>query len=176
MLAVPVYIMGTALIVHFRVPSADPGYLAMCQVLVGFATGMLTTMSELALMASVPHADVAVAIAIYGLFGSIGSAIGYAVAGGMWTNLMLPKLTELLPAASKDQAAAIYGDITLQMADPIGTPVRDAVIGAYSYVMRLMVIVGAALIPLTIGAVIIWRNINVKTSQPGEKARRGNVF
>lgn len=176
MLAVPIYILGTALIVYFRVPSADPGYLAMCQVLVGFATGMLATMSELALMASVPHADVAVAIAIYGLFGSIGSAIGYAVAGGMWTNLLPPKLLELLPPDSKDRAAAIYGDISLQMADPLGTPVRDAVVGAYSYVMRLMAIVGAALIPLTIVAVFIWRNINVKTSQQGEKARRGNVF
>lgn len=176
MAAVPIYILGTALIIHFRVPGADVGYLTMCQVLVGFSTGMLTTMSELALMASVDHQNVAVAIAIYGLFGSVGSSIGYAIAGGIWTNILPGKLVEFLPDYAKDQAASIYGSIENQMAEPIGTPVRDAVIEAYGYVMRLMVIVGASLIPLLVIAVFIWKNINVKKNQSGEKKARGNIF
>ncbi|KAK8103183.1 major facilitator superfamily transporter [Apiospora sp. TS-2023a] len=177
MAAIPIYILGTALIIHFRVPGADVGYLTMCQVFVGFSTGMLTTMSQLALMASVGHENVAVAIAIYGLFGAVGSSIGYAIAGGIWTNILPRKLAEFLPdSVSKEQAAAIYGDITLQMAEPIGTPIRDAVIAAYGVVMRLMVIVGASLIPLLIAAVLIWKNINVKKLQTGEKRKQGNIF
>lgn len=148
--AIPIYLLGTSLIVYFRVPGAYVGYLVMCQILVGFGAGMIGQMAQLTTMASVRHQDVAVALAIYGLFGSVGSSVGYAVAGAMWTNVLPEKLYEFLPEDSKSMTAAIYGDITKQMADPIRTPVRDAVIAAYGDVMRKMVIVGSALIPLTI--------------------------
>ena len=148
----------------------------MCQVLVGFSTGMLTTMSQLAIMASVRHQDVAVSIAIWGLFGSVGSSVGFAIAGGMWTNILPEKLYEFLPEDAKGNATAIYGDIELQMADPIGTPVRDAVISAYGDVMRKMAITGACLIPVIIVSVGIWRNINVKKLEGLEKRKRGTVF
>lgn len=148
----------------------------MCQVLVGFGVGMIGQMAELIAMATVRHQDVAVALAIYGLFGSVGSSVGYAIAGGLWTNILPAKLYEFLPEDSKNMTAAIYGDINKQMADPIGTPIRDAVIAAYADVMRKMVIVGSALIPLTIICVIVWKNINVKKLEAGEKRARGNVF
>lgn len=176
LVAIPIYLLGTALIIYFRVPSSPVGYLAMCQVLVGFGVGMIGQMAQLATMASVRHQNVAVALAIYGLFGSVGSSVGYAVAGGLWTNILPQKLYEFLPEDSKNMTAAIYGDITKQMAEPIGTPIRDAVIAAYSDVMRKMVIVGAALIPLTIICVVVWRNINVKKLETTEKRARGNVF
>lgn len=63
-----------------------------------------------------------------------------------------------------------------QMQDPIGTPVRDAIIQAYGDVGRKMVIVGSALTPLMIITVLFWRNINVKEMQQEEKEDRGNVF
>ncbi|OTA52466.1 siderophore iron transporter mirB [Hypoxylon sp. EC38] len=176
LVAVPIYLLGTALIIYFRVPGSQVGYLAMCQVLVGFGVGMIGQMAQLATMASVRHQDVAVALAIYGLFGSVGSSVGYAVAGGLWTNILPVKLYEYLPEDSKNMTAAIYGDINKQMAYPIGTPIRDAVIAAYGYVMRKMVIVGSALIPLTIICVGVWKNINVKKSEAIEKRARGNVF
>ncbi|KAF3065318.1 Siderophore iron transporter mirB [Daldinia childiae] len=176
LVAIPIYLLGTALIIYFRVPGAQVGYLAMCQVLVGFGAGVINQMSQLITMASVRHQDVAVALAIYGLFGSVGSSVGYAVAGGLWTNILPVKLYEFLPEDSKNMTAAIYGDITKQMEYPIGTPIRDAVIEAYGDVMRKMVIVGSALIPLTIIFVVIWRNINVKKLETVEKRSRGNVF
>ncbi|KAK6951522.1 hypothetical protein Daesc_006043 [Daldinia eschscholtzii] len=176
LVAIPIYLLGTALIIYFRVPGAQVGYLAMCQVFVGFGVGMINQMSQLITMASVRHQDVAVALAIYGLFGSVGSSVGYAVAGGIWTNLLPVKLHEFLPEDSKNMTAAIYGDITKQMEYPIGTPIRDAVIEAYGDVMRKMVIVGSALIPLTIICVIVWKNINVKKLETVEKRSRGNVF
>ncbi|KAI5862959.1 siderophore iron transporter mirB [Durotheca rogersii] len=172
----PIYLLGTALIVYFRVPSSPVGYLVMCQVLVGFGAGVLSQTGVLAAMASVRHQDVAVALAIYGLFGSVGSSVGYAIAGGMWTNILPAKLYEFLPEDSKHLTAEIYGDIQKQMAYDFGTPIRNAVIAAYGDVMRKMVIVGSALIPLVIATVFIWRNINVKKLESEEKKERGNVF
>jgi len=176
MAGVPIYILGTGLLVHFRTPDAQVGYLAMCQILVGFSTGILVLTSQLALMYSIAQADVAIGLALYALFGSIGSSTGVAIAGGMWTNILPYKIADYLPADAKDQAAAIYGDITLQMAEPIGSPIRDAVIAAYGDVMHKMVIAGVCLIPLLVIAVWVWRNKNVKEVQEKERAQRGNVL
>ncbi|KXJ88103.1 major facilitator superfamily transporter [Microdochium bolleyi] len=176
MVGVPIYILGTGLLVYFRTPDAQVGYLAMCQILVGFSTGILVLTSQLALMYSISQADVAIGLALYGLFGSIGSSAGFAVAGAMWTNILPFKIAEFLPENAKDQAAALYGDITLQMADPIGTPIRDAVIAAYADVMHKMVIAGVCLIPLLVVSVIVWRNKNVKEVQEKEQAQRGNIW
>lgn len=148
----------------------------MCQVLVGFGVGLLTIMSQLALMTAAGPSNVAVAIAIYQLFGSIGASSSYAIAGAMWTNIFPYKLAEFLPEDFKDQAAAIYGDIELQKMYPIGHPVRDAVIAAYADVGRKMVIAGAALVPLIVITVALWRNVNVKEMQKEEKQEKGNVF
>lgn len=65
-------------------------------------------------MAAVPHKDVALSLVIHSLFTSIGSAIGYAIAGGMWTNMLPYKLIEYLPEDAKSEAWTIFGDITLQ--------------------------------------------------------------
>jgi MFS family permease len=113
--SIPVYLLGTALIAYFRTPSAYVGYVTMCQVLIGFGSALLTDTSRLAVMAAVPHKDVALSLVIHSLFTSIGSAIGYAIAGGMWTNMLPYKLMEYLPEDSKDQAWTIFGDITLQV-------------------------------------------------------------
>ncbi|KAI1778817.1 hypothetical protein F4818DRAFT_402529 [Hypoxylon cercidicola] len=136
----------------------------MCQILIGFSVDMIGQMAELTAMASVRYQDVAVALAIYGLSSSVGSSVGYAIAGGLWTNILPAKLYEYLPEDSKNMTAAIYGDIKKQMA---GTPIRDAVIAAYADVMRKRGIVGSALIPLTIICVVVWRNINVKKLEAG---------
>ncbi|KAH8898009.1 major facilitator superfamily transporter [Thozetella sp. PMI_491] len=175
-IGIPIYVLGTALIVYFRHPDTNVGYLAMCQVLVGFGVELLQVMSHLALMAKAGPSNVAVAMAIYGLFGSIGASTSYAIAGGMWTNIFPYNLEAFLPDEYKGQAHEIYGDITKQMQFPIGHPVRDAVIAAYADVARKMVIVGACLIPLVIGAVAIWKNFNVKEMEGEEKQEKGNVF
>ncbi|KAI1842131.1 hypothetical protein JX265_005590 [Neoarthrinium moseri] len=174
--AIPIYLLGTALIAYFRTPSAYVGYITMCQVLVGLGSALLTDTSRLAVMAAVKHKDVALSLVIHNLFTAIGSAIGFAIAGGMWTNMLPYKLAEYLPEDSKSDAFKIFGDITLQMQYPIGHPIRDGVIAAYGDVGRKMVIVGSALTPLMIITVLLWRNINVKDMEAKEREERGNVF
>jgi len=134
----------------------------MCQLLNGLATGTWALCGQIAIMASVTHQEIAVALALFGLFGSIGSSIGYAIAGGLWTNILPAKLNEFLPADVKNMSATIYGDITLQLEYPIGNPIRDGVIAAYADVQRKMVIAGSCFLPLCLVALLMWKNINVK--------------
>ncbi|KAH7130480.1 siderophore iron transporter-like protein mirB [Dendryphion nanum] len=174
---VPVVLLGTALLIPFRAPSTDPGLLAFTQVLVGLGTGIFATCSQLAAMSTVTHQQIAVVIAIWGLFGSFGAAIGYAIAGAMWNNILPEQLYQRLPEASKNRTMEIFGDMVVQMSFLDGSPERQAILGAYGDVQRKMVIVGACFVPLCFASLFIWRNINVKKLEEEQgKQTKGMVF
>lgn len=172
----PFAVLGTALLIHFRHPGTYVGWLVMCQLFQGIYSGVWALTGQLAITASVNHQEVAVALALYGLFGSIGASIGEAIAGAMWTNLFYDRLVEYLPKASKDLATDIYAKLDTQLLYA-GTPEGEAINLAYGYVMRLMVICGVCFIPLCIASILLWRNINVKRLEE-EKGRqmKGRLF
>ncbi|KNG49859.1 siderophore iron transporter mirb [Stemphylium lycopersici] len=174
---VPVVLLGTALLIPFRNPSTNPGVLAFTQVLVGLGTQIFATCANLAVMVPVTHQEVAVVNAIWGLFGSFGSSIGYAIAGAMWNNILPQQLLQRLPESSKADYLTIFGDIEVQMAFLDGTPERDAVVGAYANVQRKMVITGACFVPLCLVSIYVWKNINVKKLEEEKgKQTKGTVF
>ncbi|KAF4992613.1 hypothetical protein FDECE_13664 [Fusarium decemcellulare] len=168
---IPWCILGTALLIHFRQPSSEVGYLVMCQVFHGVCGGIWAMTAPLAIMTQVNHQEIAVALALYSMFGSIGQAIGFGISGALWTNDLPKELYKALPESAKNQTATLYGDMTLQMADPIGTPIRDAVVHAYGVVQRQMVIAGCAFLPFIVICVIVWRNKPIDRKQT-----KGNVF
>lgn len=145
----------------------------MCQVLVGIGTGMFTQCGQLALMSVLTHQEIAVALALFGLFGSIGVAIGNAIAGALWTNILPVELGKNLPSDVADQLATIYGSIEVQLSYPMDSPVRDAIISAYGVVQHKMVIAGSAFVPVFVLCIFLYRNINVKDKLSQTK---GNVF
>lgn len=171
---IPILLLGTALLIPFRTPDTHVGILVMTQILVGLGTCIFVVCGQLAVMAPVSHQEISAVLAIWSLFGSIGAAVGFAVAGGMWTNIVPGQLYERLPEASKNMSMAIYGDMVLQMSYADGTPERDAIVGAYADAQRKMVIVGVCLVPLCLLCVLFWRNINVK--KINREQTKGNVF
>ncbi|OAA72426.1 siderophore iron transporter mirB [Cordyceps fumosorosea ARSEF 2679] len=174
---VPIMLLGTALIIPFRSPSAPVGMLVFTQFLVGLGSEIFTACSTLAIMAPVTHQYIAAVNAIGGLFGSVGAAIGFAIAGAMWNNMVPQELTNRLPEGLKGNASAIFADINIQGSFADGSPEREAVVGAYSHVMRLMVIVGAAFMPLCVLCVFAWKNINVKKIEEEQgKQTKGNTI
>ncbi|OQD89626.1 hypothetical protein PENANT_c002G09136 [Penicillium antarcticum] len=162
MAGIPIFLLGTALLIPYRQPGTDVGTLTMTQILVGLGSCMFTVCGQIAIMATVTHQEVAVVMAIWGLFGSIGAAVGSAIAGGMWNNMLEGELYNRLPADSKSKAASIYHDLVTQMSYADGTPEHTAIVGAYGDVQRKMVIVGVCITPLCILCTWFWRNVNVK--------------
>ncbi|TDZ67615.1 MFS siderochrome iron transporter 1 [Colletotrichum trifolii] len=174
---VPICVLGTALLIHFRTPSTATGFLVMCQIFNGVASGIFSLTSQLAVMASITHQQIAMGLALHGLFGSIGAAIGLAIAGGIWNNVLESALYSNLPDGSKELAAKIFSDITVQISYPMGSPIRTAIIAAYADVQRKMVIAGCAFIPLILLSLVMWRNINVKTVEEEKgKQTKGTVW
>ncbi|KAJ4247424.1 hypothetical protein NW762_013099 [Fusarium torreyae] len=177
MAGAPIMLLGTALIIPFRSEHTNPGLLAFTQILVGFGAGVFSTVDQVAVMAPVTHQHLAVTSALSGLFGGVGAAIGYAIAGGFWNNVMPTELAKRLPEAAKANATMIFSDIVIQQSFADGSPEREAIVGAYAHTMRLMAITGVATMPLCVLSIIIWRNINVKKVEEEKgKQTKGMVF
>ncbi|KAJ5129170.1 Major facilitator superfamily domain general substrate transporter [Penicillium bovifimosum] len=174
MAGVPIFLLGTALLIPFRTPDTHVGLLTMVQILVGLGTCLFTVCGQIAVMASVRHQDIAVVMAIWGLFGSIGASVGIAIAGGMWNNILLDQLRNRLPEASKPLAESIFANMVTQMSYQDGTPERDAIVGAYGDLQRKMAIVGVCFVPLCILCTWFWRNVNVKRLE--KEQTTGHVF
>ncbi|RGP69182.1 siderophore iron transporter mirb [Fusarium longipes] len=177
MAGAPIMLLGTALIIPFRSENTNVGLLAFTQILVGFGAGVFSTVDQVAVMAPVTHQYIAVTSALSGLFGGVGAGIGYAIAGAIWNNILPVQLHERLPEAVKVNSTLIFGDITIQQGFPDGSPEREAIVGAYAHVMRLMAITGVATMPLCVLSIIIWKNVNVrKVEEEKGKQTKGMVF
>ena len=162
MCAVPLQILGTGLMIHFRQPHQGLGLMIMCQIFIAISGGTLVVTEQVAIMAAVGPENVAVALALLALFTAIGGAIGTSISGAIWTNTLTTNLERYLPDNLKDQAADITLSIETQLSYAWGSPGRDGIIQAYAASQRLMCIAGTAVLSLAIVGVLLWRDINVK--------------
>jgi hypothetical protein len=149
----------------------------MTQIFVGVGAQLFASCGQLAVQVPVTHQEIAVVLAIWGMFGSFGAAIGNAIAGALWNNILPEQLLLRLPESVKNQSATIYGDMVLQMSFEDGTPEREAILGAYGYLQRRMVIAGACFMPLCLFAIFVWKNTNIRKLQSKQGIQtKGRVF
>ena len=113
-------------------------------------------------MAAASHQTVAVMLALIALFSSVGGAIGSSVVGAIWTNTLPSELERLLPSDLKSNSTAIYDSLVVQLSYPMGSPARNAIIEAYGIAQKRMCIAATCVLLLGLGAVLSWRNIDVR--------------
>lgn len=159
--AAPVYMLGTGLMIHFRQPGVNVGYVVMCQIFISFAGGTLAITQEIAGMAAGTHEQIAMILAILNLSSSVGGAIGDSIAGAIWTNVYPKALTEYLPMEAQANLTDIYLDYTLALEWPVGDPIRTGIQLATGHAQRDMCIAGTCLVAITFGAVWLWRDIHL---------------
>nr|VWP00768.1 C3H1-type domain-containing protein [Ganoderma boninense] len=135
-----VRLLGVGLMIHSRGANGSAAEIVWTQILQGMGGGFSVVAASVAAQASVPHVDMATATAILFVWSEIGSAIGSAVAGAIWTSEMPVKLAEHLPGTDQATRDALFGSITDVMAFPFGDPTREGAIAAYGDVMKLMLI------------------------------------
>ncbi|PGH13038.1 hypothetical protein AJ79_03875 [Helicocarpus griseus UAMH5409] len=159
---VPMTILGVGLMINFRQPDVNIGYIIMCQIFIAFAGGTCVITEQVAAMAATSHQYVAVVLAVEAMFSSIGGAIGQTVAAAIWTGVFPQRLAAYLPAEEKDKASAIFADLVAQTSYPVGTPARDAINRAYGEGQKYMLIAGTAVLAISVVATAVWRDIKVK--------------
>ncbi|KAF2007490.1 siderophore iron transporter mirB [Amniculicola lignicola CBS 123094] len=159
---VPVTILGVGLMILFRQPDVNIGYVVMCQIFIAFAGGACVITEQIAVMAATDHQYVAVVLALEGMFSSVGGGIGSSVAAAIWTGVFPKRIVEYLPESEKKNAVLIYGSLVQQLSYPKGTPARMAIERAYGDAQKYMLIGATCVLSLGIAAVLVWRDIKVK--------------
>lgn len=162
---VPVTILGVGLMVAFRQPDVNIGYIIMCQIFIAVSGGTLVITMQIAAMAVTSHQYIAVVLAIQGMFSNIGGAIGSTVAGAIWMGVFPQRLAEYLPEESQADFSLIYGDLFQQLSYPVGTPTRDAINRAYGDAQRYMLISATVILVVAFVCVGVWKDLNVKNNK-----------
>jgi MFS family permease len=171
-LAIPLSILGLGLMIHFRQPNENIGYIVMCQIFIAFGSGTMMLTDEIAILAAVAEQQYfAIAIALVSMFASIGSAVGLTISAAIWQDVLPKKLALYLPLEDLPNLVTIYSDITTQLSFPVDSPTRLAIQHAYGDAERYQLIAGTASWALGLVAVLMWRNINVI----GIKQTKGHV-
>ncbi|EEU40096.1 uncharacterized protein NECHADRAFT_103318 [Fusarium vanettenii 77-13-4] len=169
---VPISIFGVGLMIHFRQPGIEIGYIVMCQIFISFAGGVVMIAGGVAAVATASHQHIAVVIAIQAMFSEVGGAIGLSIAAAIWQGVFPKKLAEYLPAEELPHLFDIYATVEAQLAYPEGTPTREAVQHAYGDAQKMILIASTAVWAIGLVATLVWKDINVKEI----KQVKGNVI
>ncbi|KAI0819605.1 drug:h+ antiporter [Trametes gibbosa] len=138
-------LVGVALMIHSRGSDGSDAELVWTQVLQGMGGGFAAICSGIGAQASVPHADVAMITALVLLWTEIGAGVGGSIAGAIWSSGMPAALKAHLPGLTQEERDVLFGSITDVRALPMGDPVRQGVIAAYSDTMKTLLIVATVL-------------------------------
>lgn len=158
---VPITMLGVGLMIKFRQPDVNIGYIVMCQIFIAFGGGTLVICQQMTVMAVSSHEFVVAVLSMENVFVSIGSSIGLAIAGAMWTGIFPAKLAKYLPASALGDLTSIYGSINVQSSYAIGSPERIAINLAYSETQRYMLIAATCVYIITWTSVAMWKDVDV---------------
>ncbi|OAA59702.1 siderophore iron transporter mirB [Niveomyces insectorum RCEF 264] len=161
-IGLPLSILGTGLMMHFRNPNGHYGYLVMCQIFLSMGNGFIIVCDEVAVMAATSHQYIAVVLAVTGMFSGVGGAVGGTVASAIWQSVFPTALAKYLPAADLPNLEIIYGSLPMQLSFPVGSDTRLGIQRAYGEAQKTMLIAGTTIWAVGIVSVIFWRDTNVK--------------
>ncbi|KAF3484456.1 siderophore iron transporter mirB [Arthroderma uncinatum] len=171
-LGIPLSILGSGLMMYYCKIDGSVGYIIMCQLFISIAAGTIMVCDEVAILAAASHQHVAVCIAVLGMFGNIGGAIGLTVASAIWQSVFPRKLMDYIPADELPNLPKIYANISTQLSYPVGSATRLGIQHAYRDAQMSMLAVGTAVWIAGFVGVTIWRDINVI----GIKQNKGHVW
>lgn len=130
------------------------------QVLLGLASGFFAYPTQASIQASASRDHVAILTGLYLSFFNVGSAMGTAVSGAVWTQTLYSSLQHNLAFQDNSTLAkAMYDDPFKTVAGyPVGTDIRSAIIESYGYVQGLLCAAGLAICLPMVGFAMALRN------------------
>ena len=145
-------IIGMALVFYGTYEHATDVVLVMSQIMIGIGGGFSVLTTQAGSQASVPHADLATAIAALSMITNLGRSLGDTAGSSIWTNEMPANLAKnilAVPGTNQTTVDEIYGSIVVA-ASQTGE-LRDAVIKSYNQTAKFPMFLPAlilAILPL----------------------------
>lgn len=160
-IAVPLYVFAQGLMIYFRKPTGYVGYIVMCQIFISIGGSIFIIVQQLAVLAAVNHQDVAAALSLLYVVGTVGGSVGSAISGAIWTNTYSYALEQYLPESAMADFDMIYNDIETQLSYEPGSATRTAIQEAYAYAQTRMLAAGCGVMALGFIWMFFIKNINV---------------
>ncbi|KAI0199546.1 siderophore iron transporter mirC [Astrocystis sublimbata] len=169
-----IYLLGVGLMIRYRTENTTTGSLVGAQIAVGIGGGMLNVPAQLGVQASASHQQVAAATAVFLTLVEIGGAVGSAISGAVWTQLIPSKLSTYLPADVADQAHTIFGDVGVASnytMYPPDSPARVAINRSYQETMHVLLIIAISLCAPIVLLSFFMRNYKLDAVEQGVKGK-----
>lgn len=139
---IPIYVLGYGLMIAFRTEKSTNVQIIMAQILTGVGGGTINVPAQVGIQAAAGHGNVAMATAMFLTLISVGGAVGNAVSGSIWSNMLPGALDKHLAGTSAaGNVTDIYNDYFKAMTFAVGTEERTAINAAYSEVYQIQLIV-----------------------------------
>ena len=131
------------------------------ECLMGFGAGFFTYVTQLSIQTCTNHEYMAVVLSLYLASYNIGSALGSAVSGAIWTQLMPNMIAENMEALGANvtlATEAYQAPFTYILTYPWGSSERIALALAYAEIQRKLIIVALCLCVLLLLAAFMLRD------------------
>ena len=145
-------IIGVGIMLSGKRATMSTGAMVMSLILTGCGGAFSVVSSRVASQASVPHQDVALAIALLSLWSRVGGSIGSAIVAVIWADKMPKYMREYLPANATDaDIKELFNSVSsIRTLYDYDDPMRQGAIEAYRRTLYYCIApaLGLAFIPL----------------------------
>ncbi|WVR04917.1 hypothetical protein IAU60_001929 [Kwoniella sp. DSM 27419] len=122
-------IIGMGLNFYLVNGNSSTAVIVLSKVFISIGGGISVISSQVATQGSVPHTDLALAMAILSLWTSVGGSVATAIAASVWNRRVPAALDKYLGGVyNSTELATIFGDITVARV----TEPRELIIAAYN--------------------------------------------
>lgn len=108
---------------------------------------------------------------------AIGGAIGTAVSGAIWANVLITRLQKYLPPSAQSQAAKISNSFVIATSFPVGTTERIAIDRSYAEAMHILLILALAFLAIPVLLVLVMENVDLtQIDRERSRASQANII
>ena len=152
------HLVAFGILIQFRGgDGANFAGMVAAQVLLGVACGMFTYAALASAQAATRHEHLAVVTGAYFACFNVGGAVGSAISGAIWTQLLPGQL--LRDIGNSTTADHVYAAPFTAVEDfPWGSPVRDAIVTSYRHVQKILCITGIGIATLVLICALVLRD------------------
>lgn len=163
LIGVFVFTAGLGMMISLQATSGGSFHLIASQIVIGLGGALTIALIQSAVQVSVPHTFVAQSIAALNVFPCMGNAVGAAIAGALWGNLLPGRLIQQLASTGhQNELATIYAEpLTWIESYPLGTSARTAVIAAYGTVWRVMMVAATIICAASVVSTMCMKNLKL---------------
>ncbi|GAA5910154.1 hypothetical protein JCM6882_006531 [Rhodosporidiobolus microsporus] len=151
-----IWYIAFGLLIRYRGGEESHDGVIGAQVILGIAGGLFPYPAQTLIQTAGKHQHTAILLTIYLSVYNYGSAIGGAISGAIWTQVLPKKLETALNGNATDIALAYGSPFEWIVTNTWETAERQALVGAYKEVQKLLCIAGICLaIPILGFALIV---------------------